>query len=122
MRNLYKYLLISTFFFLYFSKSYAACPSGDNNQTVNIIAGEACTTRISNPTSNVNVAGTNIVSNRGDGSLYWNTDTHGPNPSLICLTPFSSWLSQAIVGAHSRRQSTLLPRASRLGHAAHSPS
>ncbi|MDB2709025.1 autotransporter domain-containing protein [Candidatus Pelagibacter bacterium] len=76
MRNLYKYLLISTFFFLYFSKSYAACPSGDNNQTVNIIASEACTTRISNPTSNVNVAGTNIVSNRGDGSLYWNTGNH----------------------------------------------
>ena len=76
MRNLYKYLLISTFFFLYFSKSYAACPSGDDGQTVNIIAGDACTTRISNPTSNVNVAGTNIVSNRGDGSLYWNTGNH----------------------------------------------
>ena len=76
MRNLYKYLLISTFFFLYFSKSYAACPSGDDFQTVNIIAGDACTTRISNPTSNVNVAGTNIVSNRGDGSLYWNTGNH----------------------------------------------
>ena len=44
--------------------------------TVNIIAGDACTTRISNPTSNVNVAGTNIVSNRGDGSLYWNTGNH----------------------------------------------
>ena len=76
LRNLYKYLLISALFFLYFSKSYAACPSGDDGQTVNIIAGDACTTRISNPTSNVNVVGTNIVSNRGDGSLYWNTGNH----------------------------------------------
>jgi fibronectin-binding autotransporter adhesin len=76
LRNLYKYLLISALFFLYFSKSYAACPSGDDGQTVNIIAGDACTTRISNPTSNVNVVGTNIVSNRGDGSLYWNNGNH----------------------------------------------
>ena len=53
----------------------AACPSGDDGQTVNILSGDSCTTRISNPQSTINVAGSLTV-NSGDGAIYFNTGSH----------------------------------------------
>ena len=71
---------IFIFFFIIFTKNLkAACPSGSDDQTVNILSGDSCAQRVSNPVS-VTVAqgGKNIVSNSNDtdGVIYNNFRTY----------------------------------------------
>ena len=71
---------IFIFFFIIFTKNLkAACPSGFDDQTVNILSGDSCAQRVSNPVS-VTVAqgGSNIVSNSNDtdGVIYNNFRTY----------------------------------------------
>ena len=71
---------IFIFFFIIFTKNLkAACPSGADDQTVNILSGDSCAQRVSNPVS-VTVAqgGSNILSNSNDtdGVIYNNFRTY----------------------------------------------
>ena len=71
---------IFIFFFIIFTKNLkAACPCGFDDQTVNILSGDSCAQRVSNPVS-VTVAqgGSNIVSNSNDtdGVIYNNFRTY----------------------------------------------
>ena len=70
--------LLILFFFFYNSDVKAACPSGADGQTVNILSGDNCTSRISNPSSSVTVAG-NLTVNSGDGAIYYNFFSHTVN-------------------------------------------
>ena len=70
-----RYSFLILLFFFNSKILFAACPSGDDGQTVNILSGDSCTTRISNPQSTINVAGSLIV-NSGDGAIYFNTGSH----------------------------------------------
>ena len=70
-----RYLILIILLFFNSKILLAACPSGDDGQTVNILSGDSCTTRISNPQSTINVAGSLIV-NSGDGAIYFNTGSH----------------------------------------------
>jgi len=71
--------LLFLFFFFYNSEVKAACPSGNGDgQTINILSGDSCTSRISNPGTSVTVAG-NLTVNSGDGAIYYNFNSHTVN-------------------------------------------
>jgi uncharacterized protein with beta-barrel porin domain len=71
--------LLILFFFFYNSEVKAACPSGSGDgQTINILSGDSCTSRISNPGTSVTVAG-NLTVNSGDGAIYYNFNSHTVN-------------------------------------------
>ena len=70
--------LLILFVFFFNSDVKAACPSGADGQTVNILSGDNCTSRISNPGSSVTVAG-NLTVNSGDGAIYYNFNSHTVN-------------------------------------------
>ena len=71
--------LLILFFFFYNSEVKAACPSGNGDgQTINILSGDNCTSRISNPGTSVTVAG-NLTVNSGDGAIYYNFNDHTVN-------------------------------------------
>jgi hypothetical protein len=73
-------IIIFIFLFLFFnSEVKAACPSGNGDgQTINILSGDSCTSRISNPGTSVTVAG-NLTVNSGDGAIYYNFNSHTVN-------------------------------------------
>jgi uncharacterized protein with beta-barrel porin domain len=71
--------LLILFVFFYDSEVKAACPSGNGDgQTINILSGDSCTSRISNPGTSVTVAG-NLTVNSGDGAIYYNFNNHTVN-------------------------------------------
>ena len=73
------FLSLTLFIIFYSSKVEAACPIGNGDgQTINILSGDNCTSRISNPGSSVTVAGSLTV-NSGDGALYYNFNNHTVN-------------------------------------------
>ena len=76
-----KYFILSLFLFLicFNHQAKAACPSGNGDgQTINILSGDSCTSRISNPDTSVTVAG-NLTVNSGDGAIYYNFKSHTVN-------------------------------------------
>jgi len=70
--------LLILFVFFFNSDVKAACPSGADGQTVNILSADNCTSRISKPVSSVTVAG-NLTVNSGDGAIYYNFYSHTVN-------------------------------------------
>ena len=79
IKKLIKYKFTLNLIFFYFiiltTNLKAGCPSPENNQTVDILNGDICDERISNPLSvNIALGGSTIVDS-GDGLIYANTNT-----------------------------------------------
>lgn len=79
IKKLIKYKFTLNLIFFYFiiltTNLKAGCPSPADSQTVDILNGDNCAVRISNPLSvNIALGGSNIV-NSGDGLIYANTGT-----------------------------------------------
>ncbi len=69
------FFLINVLFIIFTANLKAACPSPADSQTVDILAGESCSVRISNPLSvNIASSGSNVADS-GDGLIYANTGT-----------------------------------------------